>query len=411
MGKQAPDIFLFNPTCEYAVANGHPSWQPNLLLQKMEEDLGTLPLFLARPHDVVLVKKLPPPEFPEQLKKAGLIMPQFIKTEDAIKNKAFIDSPKSRLLPWGWSPAAHKLLSPLKSSCSAEFTSSPVAEWRSEYKQIYSKKFALEILKDVLPLLPGGAILPPHLIPETCTTRQELEILINKWGKLMVKAPWSSSGRGLQRVTTTPVAPKVWEKLLGIINEQGFAMAEPYLNKILDMALQFRIKNGKVTYLGISRFFTDKKGQYQGNFLNGWPVSTEQQATDFLESFIEILIPRLSMVVEGSLLAEYYEGVFGIDTLLFQDSQDLLRINPCLEINVRQNMGLLSLKLEKLLAPGKKALFKIFFQKEKSFYSFQKEMETRYPLVVSNNKIKSGFFPLTPTDENYLFGAYILADI
>ena len=54
MTENLPDIYLFNPTCEYAVANGHTSWQPNRLLQKMEEDLGTLPLFFARPQDVIL---------------------------------------------------------------------------------------------------------------------------------------------------------------------------------------------------------------------------------------------------------------------------------------------------------------------------------------------------------------------
>jgi hypothetical protein len=46
MSDKLPDIYLFNPTCEMAVANSHTSWQPNLLLQKMEEDLVHCPSFL-----------------------------------------------------------------------------------------------------------------------------------------------------------------------------------------------------------------------------------------------------------------------------------------------------------------------------------------------------------------------------
>ncbi len=43
-----PDIFYFNPTCEFAVANGSPNWQPNKLLKKMEDDLSVLPLFFGK---------------------------------------------------------------------------------------------------------------------------------------------------------------------------------------------------------------------------------------------------------------------------------------------------------------------------------------------------------------------------
>ena len=226
MKENFPDIYLFNPTCEYAVANSHPTWQPNFLLQKMEEDLGTLPLFYANQNDVLLMNNPPTEEYIIHLKKAGITAPIFFRLKDLPKDKAFLMAPKNKLLPWGWSPAAHRLLIPLKQSCSGEFKSSPVADWRPEYREIYSKRFAADILKKLLPLIPGDMALPPQLMPEICKSRDEIEILINRWGKLMVKAPWSSSGRGLQKITKFPVAPKVLEKLLGIINDQGYAVIE-----------------------------------------------------------------------------------------------------------------------------------------------------------------------------------------
>jgi hypothetical protein len=408
MPENLPDIYLFNPTCEYAVANGHASWQPNRLLQKMEEDLGTLPLFLARPHDVVLVKNLPPASFISRLKQMGISVPHFVPFKEISPGNSFAGKPKGCLLPWGWSPATHRLLEPLKPSCSAAFKNSPVAKWQPGYREIYSKKFGLQILKSVLPQLPPEKVLPKHLLPEICSTKVQMETLLRGWGKLMVKAPWSSSGRGLQPITKSPIVPKVWEKIIGIINEQGYAITEPLLDKVLDQALQFELKKGKATYLGESRFLTDSKGQYQGNFLSSWPEKIPPEAKALAQSLPQLLAGPLTEAIESSPLSTYYEGFFGIDTLLFLDVEGVMRVNPCLEINVRQNMGLLSLHLEKLLVHGKKGIFKTFYQPGKSFLEFQKEMKTMYPARLKFNQIESGFFPLTPAGENTLFGAYIL---
>jgi len=406
--EKFPNIYLFNPTCEYAVANGQPSWQPNRLLQKMEEDLGTLPLFFARPNDVVLVKKVPPPEFLATLKKLNITPPLFLPLNEVAKNPDFVNQRKNWLLPWGWSPAAHRLLKPLKPSCSEEFQRSPVANWKPEYREIYPKKFALEILKKLLPQLPADKMLPPQLIPRICFTKSEIEMCIKRWGKIMVKAPWSSSGRGLQKVTKTPVAEKVWEKLLGIINEQGYAIVEPLLEKALDLAFEFELKNGKVTYLGISRFLTDEKGRYQGNSLNGWPLEIDPKITAFAETLPEMIIKPLIKLIENSLLANFYEGILGVDMLIFRDKKEHLRVNPCLEINVRHNMGLLSLQLEKLILPNKKGVFKTFYNPKQTFQEYKIEMEKTWPLKLRNSKIDSGFFPLIPVFENTNFGAFIL---
>jgi hypothetical protein len=408
MEKKRPDIYLFNPTCEYAVANGYASWQPNRLLQKMEEDLGTIPLFLTRPTDVVLVKKVPPPEFLTALEKIGITPPRFIPADEIAGNRQFIAEPKQRLLPWGWSPAVHRLLTPLKNSCAEDFKKSPVFKWKPKYREIYSKKFALGILKVLLPELPAEKVLPPHLTPKVCLTKAELKASLLRWGKIMVKSPWSSSGRGLQQVTKTPVVEKVWEKLLGIINEQGYAIAEPLLDKVLDVAFQFELKQGKVSYLGISRFVTDSKGQYQGNFLNGWPAGLDATVLHFAESLPELVVEPLIKTIENSLLAKYYEGNFGVDTLIFRDETGNLRVNPCLEINVRQNMGLLSLQLEKLFFPKMKGVFKTFYRQGESFGQFTRQMEINHQLQLQDGRIRSGFYALTPAFMDSKFGAYLL---
>ena len=403
-----PNIYFFNPTCEYAVANGTASWQPNRILQKMESDLAILPLYFAYSQDLILVERIPSKKFVEQFDKIGYTLPHFVLKKEILNA---VTSPKTtfnKLLPWGWSPAAHKTLARLKPQCSAEFLTSPVAYWKPEHRNLYSKGFALAILKELLRTAPSGIFITEDFLPEICTTKEQFENLILRWGKLMVKAPWSSSGRGLQPITKTPVHKKVWEKLMGIINDQGFAIVEPLLEKDTDLAFQFEIHKGKISYLGISNFTADKKGRYQGNYLNGLPNSYPEETKSFINEVPKMILPSLIKILENSQLAQLYEGNFGVDTLIFRDEKKQLKINPCLEINVRQNMGLLSLQLEKLIHPGAKGIFRTYYQPGIPFYSFQKEMGKKHPLQITSGKIKSGFFALTDADADTQFGAYLL---
>ncbi|WP_347839903.1 hypothetical protein [uncultured Draconibacterium sp.] len=224
----------------------------------------------------------------------------------------------------------------------------------------------------------------------------------------MVKAPWSSSGRGLQPVRYTPIHPKVWDKLLGIIKDQGYAIVEPYLDKVIDLAFQFKLKNKKVSFIGISNFSTDYKGQYNGNSLNGLPDSLHFEVKQFITYLPKIILPGLTSLLEQSKLAESYEGYFGVDTLIFRDQNKQLKVNPCLEINVRHNMGLLSLYLEKFIHPTQKGRFLTYYDPKKDFASLCNEMKKNYPLQLTNHKIVSGFCPLTAYSAHTKFGAYLL---
>ena len=137
----------------------------------------------------------------------------------------------------------------------------------------------------------------------------------------MVKAPWSSSGRGLQPVTKLPVHPKVWEKIMGIVKEQGYAIAEPFLNKQFDLSFQFEIVEGKVHFLGFSHFQTDKKGRYLGSFLNGIPNGTSQELALFVQQSSDFLVKPLAKIIEQSELPKNYEGHFGVDTLIYRNDR------------------------------------------------------------------------------------------
>lgn len=400
-----PNIYLFNPTCEYAVANGNASWHPNKILQKMEADMATLPLYFAEKNDIVIVPELPSREYNDRLQSIGITPPVF-KTEKDLSNNP--PSAINELCPWGWSPAVHKRLEHLKPQCSPVFKNAPVYMWKPSSRALYSKKFALQLLKKIIEKHPSPNFIGENEITEVCEKRDQIEMLLAKWDKLMVKAPWSSSGRGLQPITKQPVHDKVWEKLLGIVKEQGYAIVEAFQNKELDLAFQFELKAGEIQFRGTSNFSADKKGQYLGNSLNGLPDDLDGDVKDFAKEMSEVIIPALKEEIGKSELAKNYEGYFGVDTLIFKDKNGVLKINPCLEINVRFNMGLLSLYLEKVLDSTKKGRFHMYYNPKKRFADFCQKMSHDYPLVLENQKIVSGFFPLTAYSDNTEFGAYVL---
>ena len=179
------DIYLFNPTCEYAIANKNENWQPNLMLQKMEYDLSALPLFFAKKNDFVLVDNMPSLEFIELLEQLNIEIPNLILKNEALNNQQFINLPKNKLLPWGWSPAAHKLLFPYKASCSVEFQKSPVFYWKPEHRELTSRKFAAELLNQLQTKFSADYILPFELEPKICITQNDFETAILQWGKIM----------------------------------------------------------------------------------------------------------------------------------------------------------------------------------------------------------------------------------
>jgi hypothetical protein len=407
MSEKLPDIYLFNPTSDFAIANGSPFWQPNKVLQKMEADLSILPSYFAHPSDYVLVEQIPSENFIGILTKTDIDLPEFVFRNNALKNSVFQQLSFGKLIPWGWCPAAHNLLSPLKGSVSHEFRSSPVFNWTDKSRYYYSREFALQVLNHFQSEFSSENILDKQNSGKICTTQNEIERLIQQWGQLMIKAPWSSSGRGLQPITKAPVHPKVWERVMAIIKEQDYLVAEPLLSKTADLAFQFEINKGIVRFIGLSHFFTDQKGQYQGNHLNGMPDIYTHEIKSFILNIRNEIIEGLISVIEKTGLADSYEGFFGVDTLIYTEN-NRLKINPCLEINLRCNMGLLALHLEKLLTPFKKGVYRIFFQPGKSFSEFSEEMAKEYPLLIKNQKIQSGYFPLTEPTKDSLFGAYIL---
>jgi len=170
----------------------------------------------------------------------------------------------------------------------------------------------------------------------------------------VLKAPWSSSGRGLRFVNTPDnIALQGW--LHNLLQQQGSVMVEPYYRKVKDFGVEFESDGaGSVRVLGLSLFHTSN-GAYTGNIL-----ATEEEKSESLTRYIPTEL--LHFVEEkicqclGPCLAGKYRGPFGIDMMVVaREDGDGFLLHPCVEINLRRTMGHVAIALAQL-PPAKGAL-------------------------------------------------------
>ena len=403
-----PDIYFFNPTCELAVANGSMNFMAPAQLRRFENELSTLPWILARPDDIVLADRIPANQFTDRLESAGFRLPSFRVKESSLSDPAFLSAEKGFLFPWGWSPSAHKLLSPLKLGCCPEFLNSPVAEWREIHRKLYSRKSALNILQHIIKENLSDQIISPGDLPEICTTHKHIIALQQKWGKVVVKSPWSSSGRGLQILRQNEYNQTNHQVITGYLKQQGFVVAEPWHNKVLDLSFQFfSYGNGRIESRGLTSFSTDHSGRYTGNDLQEIPPDLTPDVKDFLYENQKEVERTLHHILTLSNYSTDYYGWFGVDALIFRSPDKKLRFHPCIEINCRFTMGAIALNLRTHLAEQSTGEFRIMHGQEGHFAQFCKEMAVKEPLIVESGKIVSGFLPVTQAMPDCIFGAWI----
>jgi hypothetical protein len=385
-----------------AIANGEVAWQPNRILQQFEKDLELLPYIFAQSEDYIIVSELPENEFLNSLKTIKNISPNYIPKSRLKDEKAFQNHQNINLQPWGWSPVAHHLLNSLKSKTSQSFRNSLNFIWKEKLKEIVSRKFSAIILNSICNKNPSMPYTPKSLHPVSIDNVNKIEEYVRKWNQVVLKAPWSSSGRGVQMLRYAEINKSNKQWVSGVIKQQGFIMIEPLLDKIEDFSLQFHISPKKIEFLGVGKFETNTNGQYISNTIN--------PDTQFIEKIVplERLVLQITDALKLKKIQESYEGYAGFDLMTINYNNQVL-IQPCVEINWRYNMGLVALQLQKLIHPQAKGTFGVHFHPKKSFISFADEKRKEYPLTLKNNLPFKGFFPLS-NPQNAISGAFFILD-
>jgi len=388
-------VFHFNPTCEIAIANGSPYYVPPAILCEFESNLAPIMLFFATKNDFVICNQIPGEAFIKQLDLLQCPLPRFITIEGlkefANDNKQLEISLKS----WGKSPAEAN---------SFRFLKAGHVLWDANLKALFERKKSIEFVNRFLRRADLPDIICRDVNQKLVYSEADVESLLASNKPYVIKAPLSSSGRGLLvlRKKTLNEANRQW--IRGNLGQLGYLVASIWLNKTYDLSFQFEINsNGKVFYLGLSFFITNSNGQYTGHHLNF--KNSQQFPLDpkTLQQIGELLCNELA----NSDFPIYHRGALGIDALIYVDDEANVKLHPCLEINPRYTMGALSLQIEKRIHPDSHGKFEIYFDAKGGFYEFAEAKQRRNPLAMRRGLIHKGFYSITPSDGSSKFGAYI----
>ena len=332
-------LLVFNPEHDLALAANLSNFTAPHAGRQLRADLGFIPAIWAAADDRVLVENVEDAER-RFLRLTRRPFGRFIAKEQIRKHQF------SAVDVWGWDLAIRAYL--LRWGVDTGIM--PTVTQIDAIRQLSHRRYAMQLLER---LQMSGAI------GSSCETDQMSDITgrLDSGEHLVVKAPWSSSGRGVRFMDgDMNIYDSGW--LRHIIEKQGSVMVEPYYNKVKDFGMEFVSDgNGTVRYVGLSLFQTSN-GAYTGNIL-----ASEEEKEIAISHYIPIdllkSVQQKICIEMGALLKDRYTGAFGIDMMVIRrDDGDGFLLHPCVEINLRRTMGHVAISLTELCS-GLPKLMKI----------------------------------------------------
>lgn len=392
-------IHYFNPGHETAVLNASPYYTAPANIATMQKELAFLPAWYGNVGDLVLVDNKAN-EYYNWLTNNLPHLPRPIETEDVQKyNNAEISL-------WGISPQSIHLFKELESKYALDLD---IPEWNDNYLDLNSRQTARDCLIELAKQIP---LISESIIPHFYTQLEDISKAVDTTAyQLLAKAPYSSSGRGLLWLPVTGLTQTENQILHGIIKKQGSVSIEPALDKHIDFAMEFISGgNGDIQFVGYSLFHTNKKGGYEYNYIDS-QKNIESILSEKIPLFLINTVKENLIKILSEKYASLYKGCIGVDMLIYKESNEF-KLHPCLEINMRYNMGYLAYFLKKnLIDENSKGKFCIDFQPQfGETYKKHLLMEKEFPVSFKDKKIQSGYFPLVPICEDNKYRAYLLIE-
>lgn len=395
-------IRYFNPGHEVAVLNGSKFYMPPANVVNMQRNLAFLPAYYSSVNDFIFVEDMPDSSFIRYLNdELGICVHVFNEASliDSLNRPIGLDVDF-----WGITPQAiHKFET---FSLKYELNLS-LPQWDERYKQLSHRQASYMCLKY---LLDNSNHYSNDVLPRFFNELEEIEkyVEVNSNTKFLLKAPFSSSGRGLLWLPLGHLTRTEKQIIHGHLKKQGCVSIEKVLNKKLDFAMEFRCEDSDVNFIGFSLFRTNNKGAYISNYI-GSQCKIKETITDYINP--ELLEETKTLLTDylQNNIAAFYNGCIGVDMMVYEENGEY-KLQPCVEINARHTMGILALNItERLTAENSEGYFYIDFNPgENSIFELHKEMIRKYPLIVENKKIKSGYFSLCPVIPKTKYRAYLI---
>lgn len=322
-------IHIFNPETDYALALGRKQYSPPASIVNLRKKMALTPAKFATENDVILLlddisdKELSQTQEFETLKRKGLRVVRINELNRFISNVA--EGEDIEIRPWGWNHSLRRILinagiKPVLLKSEKEIDS---------LRMLAHRHTTIPFQEKLSSLLPDLQIPLPH---EFISITEALEFA-SKHPVVYFKAPWSSSGRGV--VCSSQLSMQEIESWIkGCLRRQGSVMGEIGFDRSADFATEWTCHKGNVEFVGLSLFKTSSTGKYLGN---------EIMSQHEINSYISALSPLWDKKIIDAqrealmeIIAPFYDGPAGIDMFLTLDNH----LNPCVEINLRQTMGL-----------------------------------------------------------------------
>lgn len=319
-------LHIFNPEHDLALAANLSNFTAPHAGRQLRADLGYIPALWAAEDDVVLVENAEDAEWRYRL----LVRQPF---ERFIEKEQIAKLQLSAVDVWGWDLAVRAFL--LRQGMDASLL--PSDSQLAMIRELSHRRYANELLSQ----LQGDGLTGKAWMTDSMSALCDH---LKKEGRLVVKAPWSSSGRGVRFVEgSLNHYDEGWAR--NVIARQGHVMIEPYYNKVKDFGMEFESDGeGHVACLGLSLFQTSN-GAYTGNIM-----ASEEEKIEMISAYVSTdLISEIQwkiMEVAGTMFKGRYKGLFGIDMMIIaKEDQSGFLLHPCVEINLRRTMGHVALSL------------------------------------------------------------------
>lgn len=392
-------IHYFNPGHENAVLNRLPSYTAPSSITTMMRELAALPVWYIPNYDCVLAPDNYDIDYYNQLKKIGFILPNILFS------KQLREYDGAEVCMWGISPQAIRVFEGYNRNFSLSLN---IPKWNEKYIYLSSRQIASDVLGELKSLSP---LYNSISLPLFCSDIESIVAVVkSSLGRLLVKSPYSSSGRGLLWLPQGELTTVEYQVLNGMLKKQEQVSVEPVYTKVFDFAMEFMSDgNGNVSFAGYSLFNTNSKGAYEGNCL-----IKQSKIVDKIAQFIETSVLSETISLLEKILAKYYGSLYneciGVDMMIVFENNEYV-VHPCVEINMRYNMGYLSLQLFKnFISESSEGNFYLDFDAKSELFSKHLEMEKQHPLSIANGRIVSGYLSLCPIHQNTKYRAYVLVN-
>jgi uncharacterized ferritin-like protein (DUF455 family) len=368
---RAPVVGWFNPFAEGHLAHG-PHFTPVRAQAELAADLETLPAFVLRQDDVVLVREAPSDAWRADLQQVGVPLPEWVVLPTGPSGPgAVLAGRKLRSLrPWAWGPDSLRMLGTLIPQISDGGPPAVVHE-EGQLAELYSKVWSAQQLRDFLNARPGEPWLCPVPVvgvpAHSVTEALDAVARIRSTGhhRVVVKEALGLAGHNALRLWEPEILPTQVRWLERVTAGGRAVVVEPWLERMADFSLQLEIEERGPAWKGVTVLETDHRGQYLANRVQqplgqlpaalAGPLRANGATDPILRDFLREIVATFG----GLLHTAGFRGPAGIDALIYRDATGQAVLKPVVEINPRHTMGRVALELMRHVCPGSTGRFEI----------------------------------------------------